>query len=433
MIQRSILEWQSIGYGADNNTIPDLHAARLAAVARGSTFSGRGGEGVLEHRRNDLRARGVVGVIAARDCQLEILPKIEAMGEQDLPNPGILRQRLVHMLAVTHNLRIDTGPTARLGWQRDTLLEILIRIFCSKLIDVVRQGMPRRYIDHDEDLPALRGRLDVTRQFSVLAAQPQKLACRFDELSPYIALNQVMKATVTKLSKLSRSVDNQRHLRELGFVYADIKNVPPTVLRWDRIVLDRTNERWRELLSLARLLLGERYQQTSAGASDGHALLFEMNVLFEKYVAQLLKRALADTPFSVTTQGGHRDCLFDDTQGRFRTLPDIIIRRGNEIVLVIDTKWKRIAARIDDPKRGVKQSDIYQLMAYSQLYDCRRVMLLYPHHHGLSNEPIQQAYSVAVPAGQNELHISTIDVSAARSEVLVSLKTIVRDCLGVSS
>lgn len=432
MITRSIREWKSIKYGTDKSTIPDLYAARLAAVARGSIFSGQGGEGVLEHRRNDLRARGVVGVISARDCQLEILPKIEAIGEQEEQTDGTLRQRLVQMLAVTHNLRIDTGPAAQLGWQRETLLEILIRIFCNKLTDAVRQGMPRRYIDHQEDLPTLRGQLDLTRQFSVLAAEPQKLACRFDELSPDIVLNQVMKATVKKLSKLSRAADNQRHLRELGFVYADITDVMSTALHWNRIVLDRSNQRWRELLSLARLLLGERFQQTSAGASEGHALLFEMNVLFEKYVAQLLKRALANTAFSVTSQGGHRDCLFDNEQGRFRTFPDIIIRRGNEIVLVIDTKWKRIAARIDDPKRGVGQSDIYQLMVYSQLYECRRVMLLYPHHHGLPNELIQQAYSVAVPAGQNQLHISTIDVSAARSAVAASLKTLVQDCIGVS-
>ena len=201
----------------------------------------------------------------------------------------------------------------------------------------------------------------MTRQFSTLSVSPQKLACRFDARSPDIALNQVMRAANGKLSRLAQAPDNQRTLRELSFAYTDISEVSPGALRWDLIVLDRTNTRWRELLSLARLFLGDRHQQTSAGPIDGYALLFEMNILFEEYVARLLARALAGTDLSVSAQGGHRDCLFEGETGRFRTRPDLIVRRGSRIALIIDTKWKRIT-RIDDPKQGVSQADVYQLI-----------------------------------------------------------------------
>lgn len=64
------------------------------------------------------------------------------------------------------------------------------------------------------------------------------------------------------------------------------------------------------------------------------------------------------------------------------------MRRGDKIALVIDTKWKRIAAQIDDARQGVSQSDVYQLMAYAQIYACDRVMLLYPHHQGLAGTAV---------------------------------------------
>ena len=224
-------------------------ADRIASIARATAFSGRGGEGVLEHGRKGLRARGVVGVIATPDCQLEILPKIEGAGESGVDDTT-LRHRLIHMLAIAWDIRIDARTMTQLGWQRDTILELLIRLYCSKLADAVRQGMPRQYTDQEVDLRALRGRLDVTRQFSTLAVSPQKLACRFDALSPDIALNQVMRTAIGKLSRLSQAPDNQRTLRELGFAYADISEVSPGALRWDLIVLDRTNTRWRELVSL---------------------------------------------------------------------------------------------------------------------------------------------------------------------------------------
>ena len=427
MIRRTIREWERIGYGTDATAIPASQANRLAAEARASAFSGLGGEGVLEHGRKGLRARGVVGVIATPDCQLEILPKIEGAGESDVDD-ATLRHRLIHMLAMARDIRIDARAITQLGWQRDTILELLIRLYCRKLADAVRQGIPQQYTEQEDDLPTLRGRLDVTRQFSTLAVSPQKLACRLDARSPDIALNQVMRAAIGKLSRFARAPDNQRALRELSFAYADISEVSPGALRWDLIVLDRTSTRWRELLSLARLFLGDRHQQTSAGPIDGFALLFEMNILFEEYVARLLARALAGTGLSVSAQGGHRDCLFQGETGRFRTRPDLIVRRGNQIAVIIDTKWKRIT-RIDDPKRGVSQADVYQLMAYGRLYDCSQVVLLYPHHGGLPTDPILQRYSIARPSAQESLFVATLDVTGPHREHQTALGELILDRL----
>ena len=177
MIRRTILEWETIGYGDSVDEIPGHAADRIAAVAAASPLAGRGGSGVIEHGRKGLRARGVVGVIAADDCALEILPKIDIPGEDGAEAKGSVRRCLVHMLAVALDLRIDAGQVTALDWQRETLLEILIRLFSEKLVDAVRQGMPRRYVEQADDLPALRGRLNVTRQFTELAVESSRLAC----------------------------------------------------------------------------------------------------------------------------------------------------------------------------------------------------------------------------------------------------------------
>lgn len=342
---------------------------------------------------------------------------------------AILRTRLIHMLAVAYDLPIEAGAMTQLGWQRDTVLELLIRLFCAKLTDAVRQGIPRHYLEHEDDLPALRGRLDVTRQFSTLTVSPQKLACRFDSLSRDFALNQVMRAAVSKLSRLSGAPDNQRALRELGFVFADVTVVPPNALRWDQIVLDRTNRRWRDLLSFARLFLSGRYQQTSAGSVDGHSLLFEMNSLFEKYVERVLSQALAGTGLRVSPQGGHRDCLFEGDIGRFRTRPDLIIRDADGIALIIDTKWKRMTPRIDDTKQGVSQADVYQLMAYGRLYDCPNVMLLYPHHGDLAADPIRRRFSIGTKGAEEALIVATQDLAGPQRSHKGALRQLVLDCL----
>lgn len=272
---------------------------------------------MLEDRRHELRARGVVGVVAAEDCSLEILPKIDVpAADGSVEERAEIRKRLVHMLAIALDMKIETGRMSDLDWQSETLLEILIRIFCDKLTEALRRGMPRRYLSYEDDLPALRGTLDVQRQFTRHAVNPSRLACRFDDLSTDIALNRVMKATLSHLSRLSRSISNLHRLRELVFIYADISAVPAPTLRWDEVVIDRTSRSWHDLLGMARMFLRNQFQTTSAGVAPGTTPLFEMNTLFEEYVGRLLVRATARTDYHVSLQGGRKYCLTAQDSGR---------------------------------------------------------------------------------------------------------------------
>lgn len=419
MISRTLLEWDKLPYGEHpTDQIPDAAAGRIARVAAVSPLAGRGERGVLEHGRHFLRARGVVGVVAAPGATLEILPKICFGGEaSEAPGPAAsharIRRQLVHMLGVALDLRIEAGEVAALDSQRETLLDLLIRLFADRLADAVRRGMPRAYVTHEDDLPALRGRLDVMRQFTRHAANPSRIACRYDALSGDVALNRIMKATVTRLSAVARSADTQRTLRELAFAYADVADVAPSALRFDAVILDRTSERWRTLLALAKLLLGDRFQTTSGGASPGWSLLFEMNMLFERYVTAMLRRTLAPHGLSVVAQGGRLFCLTDASgAARFQTKPDILVKRGDATIAVIDTKWKAISARIDDPKQGISQGDVYQMMAYGRLYGCSRLMLLYPHHDGLPKDAGRDVYGVRLDGCGDTLTVASLDVGS---------------------
>ena len=87
------------------------------------------------------------------------------------------------MLAVAHGLPVADSEPATLATQRENLLEVLIRLFATQLLAAVRRGLPHRYRVVEDDLPLLRGKLDVPRQLTRHAMRPDRLACRFDELS----------------------------------------------------------------------------------------------------------------------------------------------------------------------------------------------------------------------------------------------------------
>jgi 5-methylcytosine-specific restriction enzyme subunit McrC len=383
----TLREWDYLEIGPGERNVTRAEADALVEAASRIRIGGEEGARIFDNGVRRLRAQQVVGTIVAGGIAVEILPKVDGDGD-GAGHEGAARGRLVQMLARVIDLDVAEGRLSQFDWQRETLLEVLITLFCDRLFEAVRRGLPRRYVEHEADLPALRGRLRVARQFTTLAASPQAIACRFDELSADTPLNRIMKAAVILLLRFARSARNQKRLRELAFAFADVRTVAPRELDWGSAVIDRTNRTWADLIELARLLLGTRFQTTSRGGAQGFSLLFDMSRLFEEFVGRTLQRSLAGR-CDVRLQGPRRFALTDCGSGRprFATIPDVTLWRGGQATLIIDTKWKRLSAAIEDPRHGVSQSDVYQMMAYAHVYRCDRMMLLYPHHEGLGRPP----------------------------------------------
>jgi 5-methylcytosine-specific restriction enzyme subunit McrC len=423
-------EWEARRFDGEH-AIPVAEAARLARAAAGPAARLKGR--AFEFGRDALVAQNLVGLVAAAGTRCEILPKVDRHAAGDAPQ---LRGQLIRMLAVAHDLPIADDVATGVATQTHDLLELLITRFALLLREAVRRGIPRAYVAHADDLPRLRGRLDVARQFTTLAASPQALACRYDEFSDDIALNQVMKAAIARLRRLARSTANTRMLGDLALVYADIAAVPAAALRWDRIVPDRTNARWQGPLRLARLILGDRFQNSSGGDADGFALLFDMNVLFERYVEKLLAPIAGGAGWRMVAQGGFRRCLYpeDGAPAMFATKPDLQLVRGRRVGLVIDAKWKCLADRSTEPKMGVDQADLYQMMAYARLYDCPALVLLYPRHAGwTSPDPVH--HRVAANDGATRLTVASVDLTshaATRAGLKEMVALAVDDGLGAT-
>jgi 5-methylcytosine-specific restriction enzyme subunit McrC len=430
-------EWGRVAVHNGTGPAPERAFTRsqanaLLLAARSHPLANRSGTNILVDRYTEIWAQQVVGVIAAPGCSLEILPKIDATSDE---NDETIRTRLVSMLDVAHGLKLGDGQSLAMARQKETLLDILIRLFADRLLAEARRGLPRAYMAQEENLAALRGRLDVIRQFTHNAVRPDRLACRFDTLMPDTPLLRVMKACVLMLRRHARVLETQRRLDELRFLLAEVSDVPVNALPWAQVRIDRTNRRWETLYGLAKLFLKREWQRTNhdAKAGQGITLLFAMNDLFEAYIAALARRALLGSDLTVHSQGGLRYCLMEEGDGgkeRFQTTPDILIKRNGQVVMVIDTKWKLIGRNPEDKKRGVSQSDVYQMMAYARLYQCREVMLLYPHHASLGSEALDAGYGMM--EGDERLRIASVDLVAGKGAVVQQLAALIAPAMAAS-
>ena len=364
---------------------------------------------VVERTRTGLKAAGVVGIVAAPGATLEILPKID--GED-----GAVRKALVSMLSVAWGLRVADGELAGLDTQRSDLLEVLIGLFANRLLVAVRRGLPPRYVGFEADLRLLRGRLNVVRQVTSLAARPDVLACRFEELSEDTPLNRVLKAAVQRLVRVTRSAANARLLHELA-ARLELVGDSPKPLK-EPVRLDRTNTAYHGLHRLALLFLSGDWQSTTSGEALGFSLLFPMAELFEKFVGKLVRRSVA--PWPVRLQDRRHSALLDDAGPLFALRPDVVIEAPAGPI-VLDAKWKKLAAN-DGRKLGVDQADIYQMLVYGQAYGAERLVLLYPWLPGLARG-VNRSWEVE--GTRARLDVATVDVGEPAS-VACTLRELVR-------
>lgn len=429
----SINEWGKVAIGNGEKAFTDAQASALLSAAREHPCANKHGTNILIDRRTFLYAQQVVGVIAAKGCSLEILPKVDSQDdkkEKDEPDQQkTARAQLVAMLDIAYKLNLSEGRQSTLATQNETLLEIFIRIFADKLLEQVRRGLARNYKEYEDDLPALRGRLNVTRQFTINAVRPDRLSCRFDQLDSDTPLMRIMAAAVLFLNPYCKNHETRRKLNELRFMLADIPIMPISKLPWKMVHINRSNLRWESLFNLAKLLLKKDWQTTQSHreAPDGVTLLFPMNDLFEAYIAALLRRVLNPIGVDVIEQGGRKYCLGDYSGNLlkdgivFQTKPDIILRHGKKDLMIIDTKWKKLSDDVLNKKQGVSQSDVYQLMAYARLYKCKKLMLLYP---SIPNELCGTRQEFGIAEGTERLSIATIDIAQSVSDLEKRLKSL---------
>ena len=118
------------------------------------------------------------------------------------------------------------------------------------------------------------------------------------------------------------------------------------------------------------------------------SLLFNMNTVFEKFIAEFLRRWVApEIGCRVLAQSkGRPEWLMkprDGGKGGVLLRPDVLVegsdtlsalgQERNDTALVLDTKWKKLGDR-----NRPSNADLYQLYAYRQRFGAAKSILLYP-------------------------------------------------------
>lgn len=329
--------------------VASAHVARDLAAAAGDRISvGFGPE------------PGTVAVTASHHIGTIVTPDIEL-----LIRPKVPLENLLTMLAVGMPAEAWRHEVFAYGSDRN-LLPALAAFFARTLERALATGLRRDYRPEREKLVALRGRVDVARQFRNPGVV-SPLACAFDEYTPDIDENRYLRAAVRHLLRVPGiRADTRRVLQFELARFEDVADVGVDPDLADRIRFTRLNRHYEPAIRLAALVLRNLTLIDRAGAASAASFLLDMNDLFQRWVTErlrvALRRHLVVRAEPTVHLGLHQ---------RVTMNPDLTMLDAGVPVYVADVKYKLTFSGAG------RSDDYYQLLAYTTAMDLPEGLLIY--------------------------------------------------------
>lgn len=301
-----------------------------------------------------VRAAEVVGTFLAGSTRVTITPKVPI-------------RRLLFLLGFLERLPKLTGPVS-LTPDVD-LLEAMQHLFATALDRALAAGLIHAYEEFHRPLVGVRGRIDVAglaiRRFGLVPP----LDCTFDEYTADTEANRRLLAACALLARVSRPGSGvSARLRGLAARMEEVSPIVYDPATIQPLRVDRRFDRYGPALSLAELVLRFGSLELKDGHTKSVGFLVDMNVVYEDFVAEGLRRALDEPP----SRWHRHPSAFHLAEGRrVPIFPDIVwFGTNGQPKLVLDVKYKDTS----EPKR----EDLYQLVAYCQSLGLKRGVLVYP-------------------------------------------------------
>lgn len=347
-----LFEHQSlrIGQSVSGGFFGERHWRKLARFLEASRYP------YFQMLPDGVRFRQYVGVLQVEELTIEIVPKTD---RSDGGDTGPWQQALIDMLQACRLWRGEWISGARLTARPGGLLEWYCRYFLEQTDRLLRQGLLKTYERRQQYQTALRGRLLLHRQLTETRPVFWTEQETFNYNHPY---NQWLCAALDMLITHYPDESLQNHARALRRRFPPIDFRHPARLP---VLSDPVRETaYRRPLMIARLLLKHFSPLARRGDWPLLAILFDMNALFEEYIARQLENGRP-------TSGRIQRQIATPFWNRRSIRPDLVLDyKGKRYV--IDTKWKI-------PPRGQPDmADIRQIYVYNDYFGADEGILLYP-------------------------------------------------------
>lgn len=276
---------------------------------------------------------------------------------------------------------------------------LLARVFTYGISKIIRSGFHRSYVQCEDELSTLKGKIEIQKSINQMTMQNRKLICSYDEYSTNDIFNQILKYTIDSIvSNSNIDIEIRRDLKKLSVFFGEIDSKAPTKENRTKIIFNRNNATYRMLIEIAVMLYENSFINEETGKNLFKDFFREeqMHKVFELFILNFYAMNLNHNIYKVHApkikwkidESAHEtwDGLFavDDDYGDRRT--DIVVENKDlNLQVIMDAKYYHktfvksyMSTEDEDSIRDTHITQVRQYLIDSEFPGSKIGALIYP-------------------------------------------------------
>ena len=343
--------------GEKRLTIRQLDALQL--------FFGESGVPYYSLIHQGVRFNEYVGVIQVGKTVIEVLPKADKSNDTET-----WRNMLISMLHAVGIFNIHAPSSSVLKLRINSILDLYFELFIKEVEYLFRRGLVKKYRKTEGNRTALKGSIHFAKHISQNLVHKERFYVKHTTYDKEHDIHAILYKALKLLTHINTNAHLNSRLGALLLDFPDIYDLNVTEQLFEKISFDRKTEPYRNALEIAKLILLNYHPDVNQGTNNVLALMFDMNVLWEQFVYVSLRKH--KTKFANITAQNTKNFWKPTSGYRSKMKPDIVLNKGTDDCVVLDTKWKNLNGYNPSP------ADLRQMFVYMKYYGAKKVALVYP-------------------------------------------------------
>jgi 5-methylcytosine-specific restriction enzyme subunit McrC len=270
--------------------------------------------------------------------------------------------------------------------------------------------LAKQYRKNEGNVTALKGSIQFAKHIQQNLTHQERFYVRHTTYDVEHKLHFILYKTLRLLKQINTNAELHSRIGVLLLHFPEMPDIKVNEATFDTLVFNRRTQPYKKAIGIAKLLLLQYHPDVITGRHNVLALMFDMNKLWEKFVYVSLHKYKTKYPdIKALSEQTSKD-FWKPSKGQISLMrPDIVIYRGSDNCVVLDTKWKNLNGNNPSP------DDLRQMYVYHDYYDAKRVALIYPSSNGETNEIIGSYFLTPSKTEKNEIQKNICSV--------ISLKT----------
>lgn len=333
------------------------------------------------HKSNELKSNKYVGVIHYQGAKINLLPKIFFDSdknytddtEEKINEINQIHNHILWWLSYCRKIKFPNYQ-ASLGSAKSDFFEVLIYLFSKYTRELLNSSIYQQYEEVNRELSFIKGRLNINEYISENLSKGKwhKLNCTYDAFVFDNEFNRIIKYVTTLLFNVTSNQDNKKNLREILFILDEVSDERATAEQCSRISFNPMFGEFETVRDYCQLFLTNCVSFDYKNDLKLFAFLLPMEYVFEDFIFGFIDKELEN----VTAKAQRSDTYLDEDKA-FNLKPDLWLKTDHKS-LIADTKYKIVYSDEKDPKKGISQNDLYQMLAYAVRFEVNEIILFYP-------------------------------------------------------